>query len=67
MRAHHQPSDTENNDHFGRTIASAQGGLVVGSTVSREPGALHVFRKDASGHWGRGAVDGHERCRVVQR
>jgi ketosteroid isomerase-like protein len=44
-------SDAAAGDHFGRTLAFAEGDLLVGSTVSRESGALYVFRKDSSGAW----------------
>jgi choice-of-anchor B domain-containing protein len=46
-----QASDAEANDHFGRTLLVAQGDLLVGSTISRESGALYVFRKGTDGQW----------------
>jgi choice-of-anchor B domain-containing protein len=46
-----QASDAEPNDHFGRTLLVAEGDLLVGSTISRESGALYVFRKGTDGQW----------------
>jgi choice-of-anchor B domain-containing protein len=46
-----QASDAENNDHFGRTLAIAEGDLLVGSTISRESGALYVFQRTPEGNW----------------
>jgi choice-of-anchor B domain-containing protein len=46
-----QASDAANNDHFGRALAVAQGDLLVGSTISRESGALYVFQRTADGAW----------------
>ena len=46
-----EASDAEPNDHFGRAIAMAQGDLLIGSTISRESGALYVFRRGPDGMW----------------
>jgi len=46
-----QASDATNNDHFGRALAVAHGDLLVGSTISRESGALYVFQRAADGSW----------------
>ena len=44
-------SDAEPNDHFGRALAIAQGDLLVGSTISRQSGALYVFSRGPNGMW----------------
>jgi choice-of-anchor B domain-containing protein len=46
-----QASDAEPNDHFGRALAIAEGDLLVGSTISRESGALYVFQRGMDGTW----------------
>ena len=50
-RARLQASDAAANDHFGRALALAQGDLLVGSTISRESGALYVFSRGPDGEW----------------
>ena len=42
-----EASDATPNDHFGRTLALAEGDLLVGATVARLSGALYIFQRDA--------------------
>jgi len=52
-----EASDAQSADHFGRSLAVADGDLLVGATVAgatnsdATAGAVYVFRKDDAGQW----------------